>query len=158
MVAMGAKELLEIIIRSGQLWEPITVKKAWPVTPRDLVEVGESRRQRPSGGPVPGQGAQEATEASLDRRASELCLVGEHVRDALDPLIGDPHVRPQRGSGCQAPLEERLELRERLGQRPFLSRRSRLCAMAVRRSWSLRPDATNGGRPSSVKALRTALQ
>ena len=56
MVAMGAKELLEIIIRSGQLRDSITVKQAWPVTPRDLVEVGQGRRQRPSGGLVPGQG------------------------------------------------------------------------------------------------------
>ena len=28
--------------------------------------------------------------------------------------------------------------------------------MAESRSWSLSPDASNGGRPSSVKALRTA--
>jgi len=56
MVAMGAKELLQIIIGSGQLRDSIAVKKAWPVTPGDLVEVCQGRRQRPSGGLVPGQG------------------------------------------------------------------------------------------------------
>ena len=30
--------------------------------------------------------------------------------------------------------------------------------MADNRSWSLSPDASKGGRPSSVKALRTAEQ
>ena len=134
------------------------MKKAGPVTPGDLVEVGQGRRQRSSGGLVPGQGTQEAMEAALDRRARELGLVGTHLGDALDPLIGNPHIGPQGHRGRQAPLEESLEPRERLGERPFLSRRPRLCEIAVRRSWSLGPDATHGGRPSSVKALRTALQ
>src|SRR5262249_11614776 len=41
---------------------------------------------------------------------------------------------------------------------PFASARARLPLIALSRSWSFSPEAANGGRPSSVRAPRTAEQ
>jgi hypothetical protein len=87
-----------------------------------------------------------------------LGFVVQDVGRPMDPAIGHAHVRPQGGSGRQAPLEDGLQPREGLGQGPLFSTCSRLAEMAVRRSGSWSPEAASGGRPSSVRALRTALQ
>lgn len=158
MVALGSKELFQRVIGAWEIRDGIAVKEAWPVTAGDLEEMGQRGCECPSGRLVPGQPSQQATQASLHRCPGQLVFVGEDLRHPLDPAVGKPHVGPQRGSGRQTPLEEGLQSSEWLGERPFFPSRARLWETALSRSWSLRPEATKGGRPSSVRALRTALQ
>ena len=76
----------------------------------------------------------------------------------MHPVIPDTHVGPQRRRVREAPLQQGPQSTQLLEQGPLFSIRSRLIVMALRRSWSVRPEASNGGRPSSVRALRTAAQ
>jgi hypothetical protein len=69
---MGAKELLEIIIRPGQRRDSIAVKKARPVTPRDFEEVSQRWSQCSSGGLMAGQRAEQTAETALDSIARAL--------------------------------------------------------------------------------------
>jgi hypothetical protein len=57
--------------------------------------------------------------------------------------------RPAGGGGQPA---------ERLWERPLFATRSRRWERAVRRLGNVSPEAASGGCPSSVRALRTALQ
>src|SRR5262249_37869158 len=86
-------------------------------------------------------------------------------------------VRHWRGGGRLAVPSDRLPARRARGPpscparaagwslgvrgpwvRPPFSTRARLTVIALRRWWSLSPEASRGGRPSSVRALRTAAQ
>jgi hypothetical protein len=49
-------------------------------------------------------------------------------------------------------------VQQRRYQSPFCVTRARLAATTSSRSWSRSPEAASGGRPSSVRALRTAAQ
>ena len=155
---MRPKALLQVIIGPWQIRDLIAVEEPWPVTARDFQEVGQSRGEPPSGSPVPHHRAQQATQATFDSHPRVLVLIGEDVGHAMDPAIGDAHLGPQRGGFGQAPLEERLQPDKGLGQAPLLASRSRLWEIAVSRSCSVSPEAARGGWPSSVRALRTALQ
>jgi hypothetical protein len=158
MQAIRAKALLQIIIGPGEVRDAIAVKEAGPVTPRDLEEVGDGKGERPSGGLMPHHSAEQPLQAALQRRLCMLISVVEDVGHPMDPAIGDADVGPESGSCREALVEPGVEAPERLGHGPLFSTRSRLSEMAVRRSWSLSPEAARGGRPSSVRALRTALQ
>ena len=153
---MRAKGLLQFVLGPRQLWNLLAVKEPGPVTARDLEQMPQREGERPCRGPVPCHRAQQTWQAPLHSCSRVLCLVAEDMRGPMDPALGNAHVRPQGGSSRQAPLEEGLQPREGLGQGPLFSTRSRLSAMASRRAWSLRPEATKGGCPSSVRALRTA--
>src|SRR5215831_12403664 len=158
VVAMRAKVLLQVVIGPRQLRDLIAMEQAWPVTARNLEEVRQRRGERPGGSLVPRHRAQQAAQATLHSRSCALLFIGEDVGSPIDPAIGDAHGGPQGGGRRQAPLEDTLQPSEGLWQGPLFSTRSRLSAMAPRRSWSLRPEATTGGRPSFVRALRTARQ
>src|SRR4029434_3868674 len=158
VMTMRANGLLQFVIGPRQLRNLIAVKEPGPVTARDLEKVPQRGGERPCGGPVPCHRAQQALQATLHGCPMVLFLVAEDMGAPMDPARGTAYVRPQGGGCSQAPLEDGLQPREGLGQGPLFSPRSRLSAMAARRSWSLRPEATKGGRPSSVRALRTAPQ
>jgi hypothetical protein len=85
-------------------------------------------------------------------------LVIQDRRRLVDPGEGRADLRPQRGGRRQAALRQFLQSFELARQPLFCSTRSRLAATALSRSCSCSPDASRGGRPSSVRALRTALQ
>src|SRR4030095_13055045 len=142
VITVCAKGLLQFVIGPRQLRNLIAVKEPWPVTARDLEKVHQRGGERPRGGPVPGHRAQQALQATLHGCPRVLFLVAEDMGGPMDPAIGDAYVRPQGGGCRQAPLEDGLQPREGLGQCPLFSPRSRLSAMAARRSWSLRPEAT----------------
>ncbi len=63
-----------------------------------------------------------------------------------------------RRRGGQPAPQQGLEPGQLLRCSPFSTTRPIEALIASRRSWSLRPEAHNGGRPSSVSALRTARQ
>ena len=46
VVAMGAKELLQIMMGAGDIRAMITVKHARPIAPGDLLEVGQHGGER----------------------------------------------------------------------------------------------------------------
>ena len=85
-------------------------------------------------------------------------LVAEDGRHAIDPAEGHPHVGPHRLGGLQALAQDRPQPRQLLRQPPFDATRSRLAATAASRPGSFNPEASSGGRPSSVNAERTAAR
>src|SRR5919198_13667 len=158
MIAIGAKKLLQIIVGTWQLGHGITMKQAGPVAPADLQKVPHCGRKGPGFGLMLPHGPRQPVEPSLHGSSCVLGVIVQDVRGAMDPAIGHMHLGPQRSGGVQPAPQERLQAPEGLGQGPLFSTRSRLWVLAVRRSWSWRPAAAKGGRPSSVRALRTALQ
>src|SRR5207247_7166949 len=65
---------------------------------------------------------------------------------------------PDRGRSAKPSLKERPEARKLGGQPPFSATEAIEAWIAVSRSCSFSPAAPRGGRPSSVRALRTARQ
>ena len=124
----------------------------------DLEKVVDGRSKRARFGAVLRQRPEEPLQAPLHRGLTELVLVMQDVRRTMHPAIGHMHVGPQGRGVIQTPLEDGLQAPQFLGQGPLFSTRSRLSAMVLRRVWSVSPEAAKGGRPSSVRALRTALQ
>lgn len=155
---MCAKELFQIIIGTREFRDTLAVEQTRPITAADFEKMVDRRRERARSGLVPGHRSKQPLQAPLDRCPPELVLVVQDVRRLLDPAIGHPHVGPQGRRVIEAALEDRLQASELFGQAPLFSTRSRLSEMAVRRSWSFSPEAAKGGRPSSVRARRTALQ
>jgi hypothetical protein len=158
MTAMGAKKLLQIIIGAGEIRYAIAVEKPGPIAAADLEKVVDGGGKRARFGVMPRHRPEEPLQAPLHPCLTVLVVVVQEVGRPMDPAIGDADVRPESGSCREALVEKGGEAPERLGQGPLFSTRSRLSEMAVRRSWSWSPDAARGGRPSSVRALRTALQ
>src|SRR5215471_17786810 len=158
MIAIGTKKLLQIIIGAWQFGHGITMKQAGPVTPADLQKVPYGGREGPGFDLMLPHSSKQPVQPSLHGSFCVLGVIVQDVRGAMHPAIGHTHLGPQR-SGCVQPApQDRLQAPAGLGQGPLFSTRSRLWVMAVRRSWSWRPAAAKGGRPSSVRALRTALQ
>ena len=123
---MRSKILFQVVISPGQIEDLIAVKEPWPVTARDLEEVGQGRGEPSCGSTVPRHGTQQATQTTLHRSPRELVGVREDVRCPMHPVVGHTHVRPQGGRLGQASLEERLHPAERLGECPLFVTRSRL--------------------------------
>ncbi len=134
----------------------IAVEEAWPVTPGHFEKGRQHRSKRAGSSLVLRHGTEQALHATLHRRPIELGLVVEDMDDSIHPSIGNAHIRLQSRGVRQAPPQKNPQTDERFGETPLLAPRSRLSAIAVRRSCSLSPSATRGGRPSSVRALRTA--
>jgi hypothetical protein len=158
MIAIRPEKLFQIIIGPRQIRHRRAGEESWPVTASDLTEVLQCRCECPSGGLVSRHRAQQAPEATLHSQRLALVLVAENVGGPLDPAIAHTHVGPSISRVHHAPLQQGLQPAQFLGQRPLFAPRSRLAVIALRRSWSLSPEASRGGRPSSVRALRTAAQ
>src|SRR5215468_74538 len=158
MIAIGTKKLLQIIIGAGKIRDAITTKQAWPVAPADFQKVCHRGGEGPGFGLRLPHGPEQPLPPPSHRCLRALSVIMPAVRSAMDPAIGDADVRPQRSGRVQPAPPDRLPAPEGLRQGPLFSTRSRLRALAVRRSWSWRPAAVKGGRPSAVRALRTALQ
>jgi hypothetical protein len=158
MRAIRAEKLCQIILGPGPLRPRLAGKQPWPVTPSDLPAVLQRRCQRAGRSRVARHRAQESPEATLPRQRVALVLVTKDGGRLMDPAIPHPDVGPYISRVHHAPGKQGLQSPQLLGQGPLFSTRSRLAVIAVRRSWSLRPEASRGGRPSSVRALRTAAQ
>ena len=158
MTAMGAKNLLQIIIGAGEIRAAMAVEKPGPITAADLEKVVDGGGQRARFGVVPRHRPEEPSQAPLPHCRTVLVVVVQDMDRPMAPAIGDADGGPESGRCRAALVEKGVEAPERLGHDPLFSPRSRLSEMAVRRAGSVSPDAASGGRPLSVRALRTALQ
>ena len=132
------------------------MEEAWPVTPGHFVKVRQRRSERAGSGPVLHDGTEQALHTTLHRGPIDLGLVITEMDDAMHPFVGNAHIGPQSRGVRQTPPQKSPQTDEGFGEAPFFAPRSRLSAIAVKRSCSLSPAAPSGGRPSSVRALRTA--
>jgi hypothetical protein len=97
---MSAKELLQIIIGSGDIGAMRTVKQAGPIAPGDLLEVGQhGGESRGTAVVVFRHGPHQRAQMTFDRVAIECVSIRQYLGDALDPLITCAHQRPQRSRG-----------------------------------------------------------
>jgi hypothetical protein len=136
----------------------ITVAQTRPRTVADLEKGGDGRRQRACVGAVPLHRPAEPGQALLHRGLTALVLLLEAVHRTLHPARGHLHVGPPGRGVVQTPLEGGLQTPQGLGPGPLGSTRSRRSALVLRCGGRMSPEAAPGGRPSSGRARRTALQ
>src|SRR5271166_3680435 len=158
MIAIRAEELLQIVVRPWQAGHDIASEQARPVAPRHLQEVLERLGQSARGPAVARQRTDQAAVATPHPRGVLPLLVPQDRRRTVDPAEGQPDVRPRRFGRLQALAQDRPQAGQFLREPLFDSTRSRLAATSASRFCSFSPDASRGGRPSSVNAERTAAQ
>src|SRR3954451_14211795 len=155
MVALGAEELLQVVVGRRQVGNLQVVEQAGAVAVGDLEEAVDGIAQGAAGIPAVAPSVEQAGVAGLDviGRAP-----GRVLQDAgRGPAEAPPNVRPQRAGAPQALGEQGTQLLQfRWRAPPFSSMRPRLPSIASKRSCSRKPAASS--RPSSVRALRTAAQ
>src|SRR5262249_39294065 len=113
--------------------------------------------QLADGIPVPPHRPQQPAQPRPDRRTGR-ALRPEDVGRLVHPAVGPADQPPQPGRRGQRPVDEPLEPAQLGPEPPCAPARPMLPLIALSRSWSLSPEAASGGRPSSVRALRTAEQ
>src|SRR5438552_3985038 len=145
MPAMGAKQLLQILIGAGESRDAIAVEKPGPITAADLEKVGDGGGKRARFGVVPCHRPEEPPQAPLHHGLTVLVVVVQDVGRPMDPAIGAADSRPDRGIGREALVGPDVEALERLGQGTLFSTRSRLSVMAVRWAFSVRQEVAIGG-------------
>ncbi len=133
------------------------MEQARPVTARDLAEVIEACPEPADTIAVPLHGGKQAREAPPDLGTGLARFIGEEP-GGMDEAIGPLQIRPERCCLGERAVDQKLEPRERARRPPFEGTRSKLPATFSSRSFRRRPAASRGARPSSVIALRTALQ
>ena len=110
-------------------------------------------------GAVARHGAEQPVEATAHRLGRLAGGVAQDPGGLVDPGVGTTDRSGHSALRALEPTGEQLaQPLQRTAQPPFAAARSRLAATASSRSWSFRPEAAKGGRPSSVMALRTAAQ
>jgi hypothetical protein len=156
MRARRAKKLLQIIIGAGEIGHAVAVTQARPVAPADLQQGPDRWCEAPGCGLRLPHGSEQPVQPSPPGCRRALGVIVQDRRGAMHPALGHPHRGPQGSRRVQPAPEDRLQTPEGLGHGPLFATRSRLWALALRRSGSWRPAAAKGGRPASVRALRTA--
>jgi hypothetical protein len=134
------------------------MQQAGPVAPADLQQVPHRGREAPGLGLRLPPGPAQPVPPPLHGGPCVRGVMRQDGRGAMDPAIGSTPLRPQRRRRVPPTPQDRPQAPSGLGHGPLFSTRSRLSVMALRRAWSCRPAAAKGGRPSSVRALRTARQ
>src|SRR3954452_13188081 len=159
MVALGTEELLQVVVGRRQAGDPQPVEQAGAVAPGHLEEVVDRAGQGAGRVAALPPRLEQAVEALLDLFGIPPGRVLQDAGAGVDPAKAPPNVRPQRPGALQALGKQGPQFLQ-LGWQapPFCSTRPRLASMASRRSCSRSPAASSGGRPSSVRALRTAAQ
>jgi hypothetical protein len=85
-------------------------------------------------------------------------VVRQNMGNPMHPAERDTNRGPELRGHQQGLIEVLLQLLQGSREPLFEATLARLSATFVKRSWSFSPEASSGGRPSSVIALRTALQ
>src|SRR4051812_15444135 len=85
-----------------------------------------------------------------------LLMIGQDMCRLIHQRIGALDGRPQRCGARECLGEDLLQVLQSWWQAFFSSTRAMESLICVRRSFKVRPAASNGARPSSVKELRTA--
>ena len=162
--AQEVADLLGVRLRTVRGWKAAHRKARTGLLAQAAARTAPQTLGRP-GTRRPDLGPQESAvvrfrHRPLDRQAGRRSIPGAPRMWAagMCPAEGPADRPPQLPGRRQAPVDQALEPTQ-LGRRPLFSpTRFRLSEMAASRSCSRRPDASSGGRPSSVKALRTAPQ
>jgi hypothetical protein len=118
----------------------------------------DRRGERTDLGAVARHGGEPPVEAAPHRLGRLAGSILEDPRRLVHPGVGTTDRRPQGLRALEPAGEQLAQPPQRTAQPPFVAARLRLATTASSRSWSLRPEAARGGRPSSVIALRTAAQ
>ena len=105
-----------------------------------------------------GHGPEKTGKTFSDFTAGGFRWIVQGLCRFMHPGKSGLHTRPQRGSFVQAAIYQTLQAVEFFREPLFSATRSRLSEMVARRRCSFSPDASKGGRPSSVIELRTAAQ
>ena len=134
------------------------MEEARPVTARDLAEVIEGCPEPADTAAVPLHGGKQAREAAPDLGAGLAHFISQDPGGRMNQAVGPLQIRPERYCPGERTVDQKLEPRERARRPPFERTRSKLPATFSSRSFRRRPAASRGARPSSVIALRTALQ
>src|SRR5688500_11876635 len=159
MVALGTEELLQVVVGRRQAGNPQMVEQAGAVAVGDLEEAVDGVAQSAAGIPAFAPFREQAGVAGFDVIDSAPGRVLQDPRRGMDPAEASPDVRPQRPGPPQTLGEQGAQLLQlRWRAPPFCSIRPRLASIASSRSCSRSPAASSGGRPSSVRAPRTAAQ
>jgi hypothetical protein len=116
MVAMGAKELFQIIIGARQISTLIAMKQARPVAACDFANVGEHSDKGWSAMALgtrhcPEQGA----EAPFNAMTIAFFGIGQNGGSPLHPVISCPHQGPEQSGTVEALVDEALEPEEGFG-------------------------------------------
>ena len=159
VVAVAAEELFQVVVGPRQVRHLVAVEQARPVAAADPHEVSRRPRQRPQPRRMPRSSppAGRPTAAAPPRpgpgRSSPRMCAARHTQAYIRAMAGHSVAVASR------PAAEQLPQPLQLGREPlFSATRSRLAATADSRSCNFSPEASSGGRPSSVRALRTASQ
>src|SRR3954470_12434875 len=159
MVALGPGELLQVVVGRRQAGNLQVVEQAGAVAVGDLEEAVDGVAQAAAGIPAVAPSVEQAGVARLDVIGRAPDRVLQDAGRGMDPAEAPPDIWPQRAGPVQTLGEQGpklLQLRWQIS--PFSSIRPRLASTASKRSCSRKPAASSGGRPSSVRALRTAAQ
>ena len=158
VAAIGAEQLLEIVVGARQIHDDITMEQTGAVAAGHFEEMVDRTGEAASLGAVAHHSAEQAIKTASHRLGRPAGSVAQDPGGLVDPGIDTAKVRPQGLRALEPTREQLPQPSQRRAQPPFAATRSRLAATASSRSWSVRPEAANGGRPSSVMALRTAAQ
>src|SRR3954451_6565689 len=159
MVALSAEELFQVVVGRRQAGNPQILEQAGAVAVGDLEEAVDGVAQAAAGIPAVAPSVEQAGVARLDVIGRTPGCVLQDAGRGMDPAEAPPDVRPQRPGPVQALGEQGAQLLQlRWQSSPFSSMRPRLASIASKRSCNRKPAASSGGRPSSVRALRTAAQ
>ncbi len=158
VMAIRAEQLLQVVVGPRQAGRVIAGEQPRPVAPRHLQEVADRIIQIPGRIAMPLDRPHQPGEPTPHPGGVEPLLVPQDRRRAMHPAERHTHLGPLRLGRLQAPGEDRPQPRQ-LPREPLLApTSSRLAATFASRSRSTRPEATSGGRPSSVSDVRTAAQ
>jgi len=158
VVALGAEQLLKVIVGPRQAWHGAAVEQSGTVAAGDLGKVLDGGCQGAGLLAMPAHGANQPVEAALDHGGALILVVAKHVGRGMHPSIGALDVGPERRRTLQPAADQLAQARKRRWSPPFCATRSRLSATFSSRALSFSPGAASGARPSSVMALRTAAQ
>jgi transposase len=152
------EQLLEIVVGARQIRHGIAMEQAGAVAAGHLAEMVDRLAEETGFGAVASHGGEQAIEAAPYRFGRLAGGVAQDPGRLVNPGVRTADRWPQALRVLEPTSEQLAQPPQRTGQPPLTAARSRLATTAASRSLSCRPEAANGGRPSSVIALRTAAQ
>ena len=158
VTAVRAEQLLERVVGARQVGDGVAVEQAGAVAAAHLAEMLDRLGERAGLGAVVRHGGEQPVEATPHRLGRRAGGILQDPRRLVHPGVGTTDRRPQGLRALEPAGEQLAQPPQRTAQPPLVAARLRLATTAASRSWSLRPEAARGGRPSSVIALRTAAQ
>jgi hypothetical protein len=105
MIAVGAKELFEVVVGPRQVRHPVAMEQPRPVAAGDFEEVIYRWSKLSCLVTVASHRSQQSTQPPL-HLSLELTWVVEDASGLLDPAISPVDVGPQRSRFCQTSLDD----------------------------------------------------